>query len=68
MTPKDPPRLRLDKLTSYMARQMAAQLDMEPVEAVRFCLFTATVLLTAEPGAIDHIKRTMAKIDQESQP
>ena len=56
-------KIMLTRETSYMANQLAELLEMEPVEAVRFSLFLASVTLAVSPEMVPDIKEKMRQRD-----
>ena len=56
-------KIMLTRETSYMANRLGELLEMEPVEAVRFSLFLATVTLAVAPESVKEIKEQMRQRD-----
>ena len=56
-------KIMLTRETSYMANRLGELLEMEPVEAVRFSLFLATVTVAVSPESVEEIKEQMRQRD-----
>ena len=59
-------KIMLTRETSYMANRLGELLEMEPVEAVRFSLFLATVTVAVSPESVKEIKEQMRQRDANS--